>query len=429
MVNSYRFLNSEIFYSENSLPMLIRVLSPNTCEDREKWWLEIRACRRRKQIPLEPSIAVNTAFTNPTEYSIMEFHASVDRIKLGLKERGMLVFDAFKAFNSSNSGLLTCSELYGSIEFLGIKFTPDQVHNLMRKIAISNEGLASYEDFKKVFHGGEDEFESMAIAATGDNNFEIVPPKPIQELVDITKRNDDDLPIVLNSNILKFFKVKTKPIKSSSSYLLVWNSQGTQSQQQVAVWAPSLTISILTMTKIKLCLGHYATRGFSNPAGTKEGKNHQLIEISDNATIRMNRGKVFQTILRDVFPLPLRFKRLWQISRGDKTFVAWKPIPPDGFACLGIVTTSVDEEPKNNSIRCVPLPWVKPSKVVPTKIWDDSGAGGGKPGSIWIINSYDMITVVAGHEPPRGEEFYDFVSSRFFMDQITFKLVNGSNSK
>ena len=54
-------------------------------------------------------------------------------------------------------------------------------------------------------------------------------------------------------------------------------------------------------------LGYYAAKGFGNPAGTKEGKNHQIIEISDNATIRMNRDKVFKTLLQNVFPFPLRF--------------------------------------------------------------------------------------------------------------------------
>jgi hypothetical protein len=78
-------------------------------------------------------------FNTTTEFQFMEFKAVVDRVQWALRERGMLVFDAFRAFNSSNSGLMTCSELYGGLDFLGIPFTPEQVYDLVRKVAIQND--------------------------------------------------------------------------------------------------------------------------------------------------------------------------------------------------------------------------------------------------------------------------------------------------
>ena len=57
-----------------------------------------------------------------------------------------------------------------------------------------------------------------------------------------------------------------------------------------------------------------------------------------------------------------------------------------------------------------------PSTVTPTKVWDDSGAGGGKPGSIWVVNAMDMVAIVAGHEPPK-EPSYDLKNNRFFIDK------------
>ena len=67
-------------------------------------------------------------------------------------------------------------------------------------------------------------------------------------------------------------------------------------------------------------------------------------------------------------------------------------------------------------MRCVPAAWCVPTSVIPTKVWDDTGAGGGKPGSIWTVNSLDMVAVVAGHEAPK-EVFYDLKNNRFFVDQ------------
>ena len=34
---------------------------------------------------------------------------------------------------------MTCSELYGGMDYLGIPFTPQQIYDLMRKICVVNE--------------------------------------------------------------------------------------------------------------------------------------------------------------------------------------------------------------------------------------------------------------------------------------------------
>ena len=144
MVNSYRFVNSDVYFDDKGLTVLLRILEGSACEEREKWWTEMRACRRRRQIPCDRTMPVSTVFSTATEFQFMEFKAVVDRVQLALQERGMLVFDAFRAFNSSNTGLMTCSELYGGLDFLGIPFTPDQVYDLVRKLALQNEVCQLY---------------------------------------------------------------------------------------------------------------------------------------------------------------------------------------------------------------------------------------------------------------------------------------------
>jgi Ca2+-binding EF-hand superfamily protein len=139
MLNSFRFMNSDVFFDDKSLAVLLRVLEGNSCEEREKWWTDVRACRRRRQIACDATMPVVTVFNTTTEFQFMEFKAVVDRVQWALREKGLLVFDAFRAFNSSNSGLMTCSELYGGLDFLGIPFTPDQVYDLVKKLAIHNE--------------------------------------------------------------------------------------------------------------------------------------------------------------------------------------------------------------------------------------------------------------------------------------------------
>lgn len=139
MMNSFRFVNSDTHYNNNALTILLRVLEGDTCESREKWWTEVRACRRRRQIALDGSFPIVTVFNSSSEFEFMEFKAIVNRVQTGLDDRGMLIYDAFRAFNSSKTGLLTCSELYGGMDYLGIPFTAHQIYDLVKKLSIQNE--------------------------------------------------------------------------------------------------------------------------------------------------------------------------------------------------------------------------------------------------------------------------------------------------
>ena len=151
MVSSYRFINSDIYYSKANLVVLLRVLETNTCEMREAWWNGVRACRRRRQIGWDNSVPISTIWQTKSEVEFLEYEITTDRIRQALAEKGMLVFDAFRAFNSSNSGTITCSEMYGGLSYLGVPFTADEIYSLINKIAVQHDGLVSYPDFKRVF--------------------------------------------------------------------------------------------------------------------------------------------------------------------------------------------------------------------------------------------------------------------------------------
>lgn len=139
MVCSYRFLNSDVYFDDSSIMILLRVLAENSLENRQQWWFDVRACRRRRQIALTAAMPVAAVFNTTDEFVYLEHKAVVFRIQHELQERGMLVFDAFRAFNSSHTGLMTCSELYGGIDFLGIPFSPEQVYALVRRLAVDHE--------------------------------------------------------------------------------------------------------------------------------------------------------------------------------------------------------------------------------------------------------------------------------------------------
>jgi hypothetical protein len=243
MTNCYRFMNSDTSYSDACIVVLLRVLQSSPLEDRRQWWVDIRACRRRNQQPWDGATPISSIFSTLDEFSFLEYKAVVERIRLGFVERGMFIFDAFRAINSSNTGLVSCSELYGALDWLGIQFEPEQVHDLVRKIAVGTEGLLSYADFKRVFQSPEDEFESRG----GDSSSAAIMPKPMAELVELSKESAVAERVGLTADMLNQFKVKVKTITGFSQ---VWSSQGTQSKDQVSLWEPSIASSMLSSTRV-----------------------------------------------------------------------------------------------------------------------------------------------------------------------------------
>jgi Ca2+-binding EF-hand superfamily protein len=425
MVNSFRFMNSDTHYSEKGLTILLRVLEGEKIENRESWFLDVRQCRRRRQVAIDATLPIDTVFNTKAEFEFMEYKTTINRFQVALEDTGMGLSDAFRAINSSNSGLITCSELYGGLEFFGIPFTPQQVYDFVKKITIHNEGLISYEDFRLALCGAEKDSDkdtdSSRVEDVGDNSgamFEPIPPRMIPELVDITRGGDEPMKkLTVNEDITQRFKIKVRKITKLS---LVWNSQATQSQLQVSLWTPSLegggSFFSVTSNKGRICLGHYASKGFTNPLKSRTSGRYQFIEVTDQATMRMNRGRVLKAVLDKVCPHPTKFKQVWHFMRGERSLFAWKAVPPDSrFVALGMICTTTEAPPDTREMRCVPLSWCEPAKEPPIKIWDDTGAGGGKPGSLWTINSMDMIAVVPGHEPPT-DTAYELNNIRFFLE-------------
>ena len=65
--------------------------------------IQVRACRRRekKSHLLTP---INKAFQIPDEFDLLEYRASVTFIRKKIEEKGMLLLDAFRAFDHDRNG-------------------------------------------------------------------------------------------------------------------------------------------------------------------------------------------------------------------------------------------------------------------------------------------------------------------------------------
>jgi hypothetical protein len=168
---------------------------------------------------------------------------------------------------------------------------------------------------------------------------------------------------------------------------------------------------------VLICVGHYAASGFDGPAKDKASgapTARLLVELTDKAAWSTSRGKLAD-VLAAATPHPLRFRQVWSFQQGKQHLFAWQPVPPGPeFVAMGMVAGTSDSPPPVECVRCVPKNWLVQSAVVPRAVWDDSGSGGGRAGSLWSCNSLGLMFVGQGHTQP-SEKFFDLKAEKFFM--------------
>jgi Ca2+-binding EF-hand superfamily protein len=52
----------------------------------------------------------------------------ISSIKMRIKSKQMKLLDAYRLFDYNHDGMLSCSELYGGLEWLGMKLTPESIN-------------------------------------------------------------------------------------------------------------------------------------------------------------------------------------------------------------------------------------------------------------------------------------------------------------
>ena len=95
---------------------------------------------------------------------------------------------------------------------------------------------------------------------------------------------------------------------------------------------------------------------------------------------------------------PLGYNWVWNDndSGADTDASIWRPIAPQGFVCLGdVTTTNHGIAPSTDLIRCVHESYVQTSQHTNWK-WNDSGSGGKYDVSLWDGHSSDNTTLNTG---------------------------------
>eukprot|EP00298_Acanthocystis_sp_HF-20_P013464 c20367_g1_i1.p1 GENE.c20367_g1_i1~~c20367_g1_i1.p1 ORF type:complete len:993 (+),score=394.55 c20367_g1_i1:430-2979(+) len=409
-----KFIDSQSDFSMKRVSMLLRALQIDSEENRRAFYLDVRSCRRRRQLPWELSTLAMLFYT-PDEYHLLSNRAIISRVITNFKQRGITPYDAFKIFDHDHDGSLKTSELYGGLEWLKIDISASQLMNLAKSLDSDGDGFINQQEFLKVFDDGEAFSLLYQNNSKSDlpmqliNNPETVAPKAVPG----TDLNENR-PITISEEALKNIAVR---VVHQGSFFEIWTSRGTNTPQKASIWKPKLEVGATKMNTRRICVGHYVISGFSTPS---KKSSYYRVQLEDMSLFGVQESKDSESVIAKYFPHPIRFRQVWNQPRGQKQLFVWAPVPPsDKFVYLGMVATNADEPPPLNCVHCVPVDWVAPTKVKPTLIWDGTGVGG-RPGSLWEINSMRLFAASQGNEPPT-QIFYDIEPS-FFVLADRFKV-------
>ncbi|CAK9015796.1 unnamed protein product [Durusdinium trenchii] len=206
-----------------------------------------------------------------------------------------------------------------------------------------------------------------------------------------------------------FLLGKSMPYMECLGYLTPTSFQATDTEVS----------GLMRVTALKVSLGHYANRGFSDARGGDAlgvGR-RSILQVRDRRAFRgLSSDEYLQAVADHYCPLPTRWRQVWHQTRGTALYL-WRPCPPsDAFVALGMVATLSSEPPPLSAARCVCKSFCRPSTEVPLQLWDDSGSGG-KPASFWLVNSAQVLWASVGHNPPH-ETFWELAAESITFDYL-----------
>eukprot|EP01012_Entosiphon_sulcatum_P062087 TRINITY_DN8821_c0_g1_i1.p1 TRINITY_DN8821_c0_g1~~TRINITY_DN8821_c0_g1_i1.p1 ORF type:complete len:4205 (-),score=604.71 TRINITY_DN8821_c0_g1_i1:28-12642(-) len=458
----YRFMDGEVYFTSKQLFLLLRAFHGTDCDSRALWYKNVRRVRRRPQMVVE-RMPVAGLFSTPSPFPTLRQRATIVIVRSALIQRGMWPRDAFLAWDTNSDAVLSPTELFRGLEGLGMKLTAAQVKDLIQIIDPEQQGITLLK-WKRLFDGEDagDEEEtdeqkswpemasaSVAPSTATDTETEVptgapqlptnVQQKPVPKLalgslsptgspVQSTDAEDPDsgeewdmvaeeaaLTKPGETDGLPMMTPRVKPAEKAlnhaevqlvphRSFAEVWTTHGTMSRTKASLWIPTLAPRKFHRNRVRICLGHYASAGFDSP--DKNGR-PLLLEFIDHSASGLSRDNACQGLLSYLCPHPYRFRQVWQKPQGKTPLFVWEPIPPNPqYVALGMVCTTSEDPPPRNSVRCVPRQWTQTSTFTPTLVWDDQGMGG-RPGSVWIVNSLNLMAVLPGVDPPPPGKFLD----------------------
>jgi Ca2+-binding EF-hand superfamily protein len=202
-LQSLRFINSEFFYNDIQLALLLKSLQLNRPVRRLAFFENLLQCRRRDR-RRHNDTPLNSIFQLADEQALLAYRAKVARVRFCLKGLNLSLQDAFSKFDSLGDTFLNTTELaFALIEYLQLPLTMEDVQQLMLFANKKGDGLLSLDEFIELLR--EPEIVSQTFAGDDVSTNAIQSPRDIdrREIDGADAPTDEDMPSVTSSLLLK----------------------------------------------------------------------------------------------------------------------------------------------------------------------------------------------------------------------------------
>lgn len=166
-----RFFDCDLHYTEPEFGMLLRSIHKNPEKMRQAFFQQVISCRRRARQRWERT-PISLLFVMRDAFSLFHQRSIGLCIRKHIESKELSLGDAFMAFNSSHSGILSPDELWGASQWCGLNLTADEIIDFIDVADSSHEGCIQYPDFLSALTGNREYDEDAGATNTNGPNTE-----------------------------------------------------------------------------------------------------------------------------------------------------------------------------------------------------------------------------------------------------------------
>jgi len=156
----FRYLNCDCFYDNTELALLLRGVQNNPIARRRAFFENLMMCRRRDRLKWDDT-PLKQVFSLSDQYHLLAFRAKVVRIRQAIRNKGLMVGDAFNKFDVVGNNKLNATELANACAWLKITgLDNDDIAELIVAADCDKDGLLDYNEFIGLLRAIDSETEA-----------------------------------------------------------------------------------------------------------------------------------------------------------------------------------------------------------------------------------------------------------------------------